>query len=164
MHVEGKGILGGVGQVSFLLITSPEEWLLHLSSFGGSLPTSENRGGSQSPRALGPNYQPQGCCLQLSLVRFLCFVLKAGVFFWQRAWHPLRVSGTTLTEGRESVGLGSWGFIEFALKSYRVVLAKEAFLMNPRIDDHMCLPRTGEGGQQGDQGFCLTLWCSFLRL
>lgn len=78
-----------------------------------------------------PQLPATGCCLQLSLVRLFCFVLRAGVFFWQRAWHPLRVSGTTLTEGRESVGLGSWGFIEFALKSYRVVLAKEAFLMNP---------------------------------
>ena len=132
-----KESAGGVGRVSFLFLTNPEEWLLHLSSFGGCLAASESRGGSQSPRAIvhflvipAPTTSHRAATSGAAFKAFV-FCLEGWCLFWHRAWHPLSVSGTTLTEGMESVGLGSWGFIEFALKSYWVVLAEAAFLMNP---------------------------------
>ena len=42
---------------------------------------AESQGHSSLSCNPGPNYQPQGCCVWHSLVRLLCFVLKAGVFF-----------------------------------------------------------------------------------
>lgn len=37
----------------------------------------------------------------------------------------------TFSEGRESASLGTWGFIEFVVKSYWVAWAQDAFLINP---------------------------------
>lgn len=108
---------GTVGQVTFPMtacIANYEAWLS---------PKWEHSGGFQSPGAKSPFVWIPAPTPGLSL--------EVWCPFGTQHYTCCTSVEPTMTEEEKSAGLGAWGFIEFALKSYQVVLAWDTFLINP---------------------------------
>lgn len=89
-----------------------EEWLLQLPSFTSPFHKCQNTRGSQSPGVKRPYvFDP-------ALTPGLPPPTLSPCKDWHRALICRVTSEPTLTEERESAGLGTWGIFEFALKTY----------------------------------------------